>query len=89
METASSEPAWVSMAKLKQKGFQDHPLAKEHKAEEKAVTKVDQEEVMLHERESCTRLPGCLCKLLISSSREACCECYSEEGLQAWPLKRI
>ncbi|KAM6057232.1 LOW QUALITY PROTEIN: acrosomal protein KIAA1210 homolog [Theristicus caerulescens] len=44
LETASSEPAWVSMAKLKQKGFQDHPLAKEHKAEDKAVTKVDQEE---------------------------------------------
>ncbi|NWH55810.1 K1210 protein, partial [Geococcyx californianus] len=36
---------WVSMAKLKQKGFQDHPLAKEHKAEDKASTKVDQEEV--------------------------------------------
>ncbi|NXE19056.1 K1210 protein, partial [Ardeotis kori] len=52
LETASSEPAWVSMAKLKQKGFQDHPLAKERKAEDKAVTKVDQEEVeyqiMLH-----------------------------------------
>ncbi|NWH48862.1 K1210 protein, partial [Fregata magnificens] len=37
--------AWVSMAKLKQKGFQDHPLAKKHKAEDKALTKVDQEEV--------------------------------------------
>ncbi|NWU76089.1 K1210 protein, partial [Onychorhynchus coronatus] len=52
LETSSSEPAWVSMAKLKQKGFQDHPLAKEHKAEDKASTKVDQEEVeyqvMLH-----------------------------------------
>ncbi|NXW27405.1 K1210 protein, partial [Phaetusa simplex] len=52
LETASSEPAWVSMAKLKQKGFQDHLLAKEHKAEDKALTKVDQEEVeyqvMLH-----------------------------------------
>ncbi|NWU25754.1 K1210 protein, partial [Dyaphorophyia castanea] len=45
-------PAWVSMAKLKQKVFQDHPLAKEHKDEDKALTKVDQEEVeyqvMLH-----------------------------------------
>ncbi|NXI87578.1 K1210 protein, partial [Rhipidura dahli] len=45
--------AWVFMAKLKQKGFQDHPLAKEHKDENKALTKVDQEEVeyqvMLHE----------------------------------------
>ncbi|NXS77494.1 K1210 protein, partial [Erpornis zantholeuca] len=44
--------AWVSMAKLKQKGFQDHPLAKDHKDEDKALTKVDQEEVeyqaMLH-----------------------------------------
>ncbi|NWZ97274.1 K1210 protein, partial [Nesospiza acunhae] len=52
LETASSEPAWVSMAKLKQKGFQDHPLAKEHKDEDKALTKVDQGEVeyqvMLH-----------------------------------------
>ncbi|KAM9600606.1 acrosomal protein KIAA1210 homolog isoform 2-T2 [Morphnus guianensis] len=44
LETASSEPAWVSVAKLKQKGFQDHPFAKEHKAEDKALTKVDQEE---------------------------------------------
>ncbi|KAI1234828.1 hypothetical protein IHE44_0003210 [Lamprotornis superbus] len=40
----SSEPAWVSMAKLKQKGFQDHPLAKERKDEDKAFTKVDQGE---------------------------------------------
>ncbi|NXR10951.1 K1210 protein, partial [Semnornis frantzii] len=45
LETTSFEPAWVSMAKLKQKGFQDHPLAKEHKAEDKVLTKVDQEEV--------------------------------------------
>ncbi|NXD30249.1 K1210 protein, partial [Spelaeornis formosus] len=45
LETASSEPAWVSMAKLKQKGFQDHPLAKEHKGEDKALTEVDQGEV--------------------------------------------
>ncbi|XP_032928260.1 acrosomal protein KIAA1210 homolog isoform X3 [Catharus ustulatus] len=44
LETASSEPAWVSMAKLKQKGFQDHPLAKEHKDEDKALTKADQGE---------------------------------------------
>ncbi|KAM6117306.1 acrosomal protein KIAA1210 homolog [Pterocles gutturalis] len=44
LETASSEPPWVSVAKLKQKGFQEHPLAKEHKAEDKALTKVDQEE---------------------------------------------
>ncbi|NWS87969.1 K1210 protein, partial [Toxostoma redivivum] len=46
--------AWVSMAKLKQKGFQDHPLAKEHKDEDKALTKVDEGEVeyqvMLHGR---------------------------------------
>ncbi|NWX03279.1 K1210 protein, partial [Caloenas nicobarica] len=46
--------AWVSMAKLKQKGFQEHPLAKEHKAEDKALTKVDQEEV-----EYQVMLPGC------------------------------
>ncbi|NXT70048.1 K1210 protein, partial [Chaetops frenatus] len=48
LETASSEPAWVSMAKLKQKGFQDHPLAREHKDEDKALTKVDQGEVMMY-----------------------------------------
>ncbi|NXI52426.1 K1210 protein, partial [Chloroceryle aenea] len=41
-------PAWVSMAKLKQKGFQDHRLAKEHKAEDKALTRVDREEVEYH-----------------------------------------
>ncbi|XP_065266986.1 acrosomal protein KIAA1210 homolog [Emys orbicularis] len=35
-----SEPAWVSMAKLKQKGFQGHPLAKGHKREDK----MDQDE---------------------------------------------
>ncbi|NWW01797.1 K1210 protein, partial [Oreocharis arfaki] len=45
LETSSSEPAWISMAKLKQKGFQDHPLAKEYKDEDKALMKVDQEEV--------------------------------------------
>ncbi|KFU89244.1 hypothetical protein M959_08020, partial [Chaetura pelagica] len=36
--------AWVFMAKRKQKGFQDHPLAKEHKAEDKALTKVEEVE---------------------------------------------
>ncbi|XP_021261933.1 uncharacterized protein KIAA1210 homolog isoform X2 [Numida meleagris] len=44
LETAPSEPAWIYMAKLKQKGFQDHPLAKEHKAEDQTSSKVDQEE---------------------------------------------
>ncbi|XP_039946976.1 acrosomal protein KIAA1210 homolog [Hirundo rustica] len=44
LETVSSEPAWISVAKLKQKGFQDHPLAREHKDEDKALTKVDQGE---------------------------------------------
>ncbi|XP_054497693.2 acrosomal protein KIAA1210 homolog isoform X2 [Agelaius phoeniceus] len=44
LETASSEPAWVSVAKLKQKGFQEHPLAKERKDEGKSLTKVDQGE---------------------------------------------
>ncbi|NXD89844.1 K1210 protein, partial [Chaetorhynchus papuensis] len=62
LETSSSEPAWVFMAKLKQKGFQDHPLAKEHKDENKALTKVDQEEVeyqvMLHELVYIFSLPG-------------------------------
>ncbi|NXU26863.1 K1210 protein, partial [Thalassarche chlororhynchos] len=51
-QNAHKPSAWVSMAKLKQKGFQDHPLAKEHKAEDKALTKMDQEQVeyqiMLH-----------------------------------------
>ncbi|NWU07227.1 K1210 protein, partial [Cephalopterus ornatus] len=44
-QNAHKPSAWVSMAKLKQKGFQDHPLAKEHRAEDKALAKVDQEEV--------------------------------------------
>ncbi|NXW89833.1 K1210 protein, partial [Alopecoenas beccarii] len=61
LETASSEPAWVSMAKLKQKGFQEHPLAKEHKAEDKALTKVDQDEV-----EYQVMLPGLMDILLLA-----------------------
>ncbi|KAM9274116.1 acrosomal protein KIAA1210 homolog isoform 2-T2 [Morus bassanus] len=62
LETASSEPAWVSMAKLKQKGFQDHPLAKEHKAEDKALTKVDQEEQGICASENILKknMPSCL-----------------------------
>ncbi|KYO38206.1 acrosomal protein KIAA1210 homolog isoform X1 [Alligator mississippiensis] len=44
LETTSSEPAWVSMAKLKQKGFQGHPFAKGHKVEDRPLTKMDQEE---------------------------------------------
>lgn len=92
LETASSEPAWVSMAKLKQKGFQDHPLAKEHKDEEKALTKVDQGEVeyqvMLHS--GVNPAPGHLgifanCSVL--SSREVCGEHYSKRALQVWPPK--
>eukprot|EP00076_Gallus_gallus_P009547 XP_004940902.1 acrosomal protein KIAA1210 homolog isoform X3 [Gallus gallus] len=47
LETASSEPAWISMAKLKQKGFQGHPLAKEQKAEEQTSSKVDEEEQVI------------------------------------------
>ncbi|OXB59070.1 hypothetical protein ASZ78_011476 [Callipepla squamata] len=53
LETASSEPVWISMAKLKQKGFQGHPLAKEQKSEEQTSSKVDQEEV-----EYRVKLPG-------------------------------
>uniref|UniRef100_A0A8D0H1G2 DUF4592 domain-containing protein n=1 Tax=Sphenodon punctatus TaxID=8508 RepID=A0A8D0H1G2_SPHPU len=49
LETTSSEPAWISVAKLKQKGFQGHLLAKEDKSEEKMVPKMD-----LKERMSCT-----------------------------------
>ncbi|KAM7161198.1 acrosomal protein KIAA1210 homolog isoform 3-T3 [Macrochelys suwanniensis] len=44
LETVTSEPAWISMAKLKQKGFQGHPLAKGHKSEDKTLTRMDQEE---------------------------------------------
>nr|XP_005299022.1 acrosomal protein KIAA1210 homolog isoform X1 [Chrysemys picta bellii] len=44
LETVTSEPAWISMAKLKQKGFQGHPLAKGHQREDKTLTKMDQEE---------------------------------------------
>ncbi|XP_065585902.1 acrosomal protein KIAA1210 homolog [Cyrtonyx montezumae] len=47
LETASSEPVWISVAKLKQKGFQGHPLAKEQKAEEQTSSKVDQEEQVI------------------------------------------
>ncbi|NXC48874.1 K1210 protein, partial [Penelope pileata] len=45
LETTFSEPSWISVAKLKQRGFQGRPLAREHKAEDKTSTKVDQEEV--------------------------------------------
>ncbi|NWQ77079.1 K1210 protein, partial [Columbina picui] len=61
LETASSEPAWVSMAKLKQKGFQEHPLAKEHKTEDKALTEVDQDKV-----EYQVILPGLMDILLLA-----------------------
>ncbi|NXY89378.1 K1210 protein, partial [Alcedo cyanopectus] len=61
-------PAWVSMAKLKRKGFQDHHLAKEHRAEDKALSSLDREEVeyqvVLHEWESCSSLPGKVCRLV-------------------------
>uniref|UniRef100_A0A803YKM2 KIAA1210 n=1 Tax=Meleagris gallopavo TaxID=9103 RepID=A0A803YKM2_MELGA len=55
LETASSEPAWISMAKLKQKGFQDHPLAKEQKAEEQILSRVDQEEQVICGNENIQR----------------------------------
>ncbi|NXP55407.1 K1210 protein, partial [Heliornis fulica] len=44
-QNSNKPSAWISMAKLKQKGFQDHLLAKGHKAEDKSLTRVDQEEV--------------------------------------------
>ncbi|KAM4662553.1 acrosomal protein KIAA1210 homolog isoform 2-T2 [Discoglossus pictus] len=37
----STEPAWITMAKLKRKGFQDHPLAREQNLSEKGVTAID------------------------------------------------
>ncbi|XP_042335943.1 acrosomal protein KIAA1210 homolog isoform X2 [Sceloporus undulatus] len=44
LETPSSEPAWISMAKLKRRGFQGHPLAKGQKTDEDLITKAEQEE---------------------------------------------
>ncbi|XP_066496224.1 acrosomal protein KIAA1210 homolog [Tiliqua scincoides] len=44
LENPSSEPAWISMAKLKQKGFQGNLLAKGQKQEEKILTKTGSEE---------------------------------------------
>ncbi|XP_048370442.1 acrosomal protein KIAA1210 homolog isoform X2 [Sphaerodactylus townsendi] len=44
LEIPSSEPAWISMAKLKQKGFQGLPLAKGPKEEEKALAQAEPEE---------------------------------------------
>nr|XP_056714972.1 acrosomal protein KIAA1210 homolog [Euleptes europaea] len=41
LETPSSEPAWISMAKLKKRGFQDLPLAKGPKEEEKALAQTE------------------------------------------------
>ncbi|XP_032994163.1 acrosomal protein KIAA1210 homolog [Lacerta agilis] len=42
LESTSSEPAWILMAKLKQKGFQGHPLAKGQKWEDKTSAKTEQ-----------------------------------------------
>nr|XP_028571120.1 acrosomal protein KIAA1210 homolog isoform X2 [Podarcis muralis] len=42
LESTSSEPAWILMAKLKQKGFQGHPLAKEQTWEDKTSAKTEQ-----------------------------------------------
>ncbi|CAI5793517.1 Hypothetical predicted protein [Podarcis lilfordi] len=42
LESTSSEPAWILMAKLKQKGFQGHPLAKEQKCEDKTSARTEQ-----------------------------------------------
>ncbi|XP_054851731.1 acrosomal protein KIAA1210 homolog isoform X2 [Eublepharis macularius] len=41
LETRSSEPAWISMAKLKQRGFQDLPFSKEPKNEENALAQAE------------------------------------------------
>ncbi|XP_034969841.1 acrosomal protein KIAA1210 homolog isoform X2 [Zootoca vivipara] len=42
LESTSSEPPWILMAKLKQKGFQGHPLAKEQKLDDKTSAKTEQ-----------------------------------------------
>ncbi|XP_015282533.1 PREDICTED: uncharacterized protein KIAA1210 homolog [Gekko japonicus] len=44
LETPSSEPAWISMAKLKRRGFQGLPLAKGLKKEERALAQTEPEE---------------------------------------------
>ncbi|KAL8180871.1 UNVERIFIED_CONTAM: hypothetical protein K2H54_038266 [Gekko kuhli] len=44
LETPSSEPAWISMAKLKQRGFQGLPLVKGLKNEERALAQTEPEE---------------------------------------------
>ncbi|XP_060105358.1 acrosomal protein KIAA1210 homolog isoform X2 [Heteronotia binoei] len=41
LETLSSEPAWISMAKLKQRGFHGLPFGKGLKKEEKAVARTE------------------------------------------------
>ncbi|XP_069468817.1 acrosomal protein KIAA1210-like isoform X2 [Ambystoma mexicanum] len=45
MASPTSEPVWVTMAKLKQKGFQGHPLAKEQTTPDKGVTGTETEEI--------------------------------------------
>ncbi|KAJ7310469.1 hypothetical protein JRQ81_007389 [Phrynocephalus forsythii] len=42
-EMPSQELAWISMAKVKRRGFQSHPVAKGEKSEEKALNKAAQQ----------------------------------------------
>ncbi|XP_078236712.1 acrosomal protein KIAA1210 homolog isoform X3 [Pogona vitticeps] len=42
LETPPSEPAWISVAKIKRRGFQSHPFAKGEKKEEKTSSKAEQ-----------------------------------------------
>lgn len=58
MTNATSEPVWVSMAKLKQKGFQEHPLAKEQSATETVGTTTITGKVINYEIEEGFRKSG-------------------------------
>ncbi|XP_038603639.1 acrosomal protein KIAA1210-like [Tachyglossus aculeatus] len=54
-EMASSEPAWITVAKLKQKGFQGRPLAKGHHPEDRAVPDTENEETVNYASENQSR----------------------------------
>ncbi|XP_028923326.1 acrosomal protein KIAA1210 homolog isoform X3 [Ornithorhynchus anatinus] len=54
-EMASSEPAWITVAKLKQKGFQGRPLAKGRHPEDRAVPDTENEEKVNYASENQSR----------------------------------
>ncbi|XP_061454840.1 acrosomal protein KIAA1210 homolog isoform X2 [Rhineura floridana] len=60
-ESPSSEPAWISMAKLKQKSFRGHPLAKGQKEQEKNLADGEQgvaKHVEISQQEKQMKCPG-------------------------------